>query len=136
DYNVDLMRIQNPFFIAMEDRNGHYHCFNYQGHFSVNRNEYDFEAFAKSLDGNYAHSSASMDLNDIRAGVANDGAVFNGSDVFYKMLNGKSFTMPELKCTDLLFNSTIWMSAHSVNDDSDKVSVIQYRQEGSDFSPG
>lgn len=136
DYNVDLMRIQNPFFIAMEDRNGHYHCFNYQGHFSVNRNEYDFEAFAKSLDGNYAHSSANMDLNDIRAGVANDGAVFNGSDVFYKMLNGKSFTMPELKCTDLLFNSTIWMSAHSVNDDSDKVSVIQYRQEGSDFSPG
>lgn len=136
NYNVDLMRIQNPFFIAMEDRNGHYQCFNYQGHFSIDRDLYDFEAFAKSLDGLYAHSFAQMDLNDIKAGVANDGALFNGSDVFYKMLSGKSFTMPELSCTELLFNSSLWLSAHSVNDDSNKVSVIQYRQAGSDFSPG
>ncbi len=136
DFNVDIMRIQNPFFIAMEDRRGDYHCFNYQGYFSIDRSQYDFENFVKSLDGNYAHAATTMDLNDIKAGVANDGTLFNGSDVFYKMLSGKTFTIPELKCTELLFNSSIWMSAHAFNDDSDRVSVIQYRQNGSDFAPG
>lgn len=136
NYNIEWLRMQNPYYVAMEDKDGNYQCINLNGYYKIDRLQYDIESLAKSLDGTHSHVFSTMDFNDVQAGVANDGTLFNGSDMFYKLLNGKTFTMPQIKCTQLLFNSTLWVAAHSKSTGENRVAVMQYRQRGSDFSPG
>lgn len=77
-----------------------------------------------------------ININEIKATVANDGNLFSGMDPMLTFKSKPVFDIPNLGCAKPMYTSGLWMGGMDMSTDAVHLAAQTYRLNGSDYFPG